>query len=70
MTTLVPAIHRLALNAIEALRKVPQTFQQPYRPERHYMRGPGPMWRAKHELAHESARVSSAKSDADFRIGR
>jgi hypothetical protein len=21
----------------------------PYRPERHYMRGPGPKWRAKHE---------------------
>jgi hypothetical protein len=20
----------------------------PYRPERHYMRGPGPKWRAKH----------------------
>ncbi len=20
----------------------------PYRPERHYMRGPGPRWRAKH----------------------
>jgi hypothetical protein len=23
---------------------------QPYRPERHYMRGPGPAWRAKHGL--------------------
>ena len=22
----------------------------PYRPERHYMRGPGPKWRAKHQL--------------------
>jgi len=22
----------------------------PYRPERHYMRGPGPKWRAKHGL--------------------
>ncbi len=21
----------------------------PYRPERHYMRGPGPKWRAKHQ---------------------
>ncbi len=21
----------------------------PYRPERHYMRGPGPKWREKHE---------------------
>jgi len=23
----------------------------PYRPERHYMRGPGPKWRAKHSAA-------------------
>ncbi len=23
----------------------------PYRPERHYMRGPGPKWRAKHSTA-------------------
>jgi hypothetical protein len=22
----------------------------PYRPELHYMRGPGPKWRAKHQL--------------------
>ncbi|SHJ32254.1 hypothetical protein SAMN05444159_0307 [Bradyrhizobium lablabi] len=23
--------------------------RNPYRPERHYMRGPGPKWRAKHK---------------------
>jgi hypothetical protein len=23
----------------------------PYRPERHYMRGPGPKWHAKHSVA-------------------
>jgi hypothetical protein len=23
-----------------------------YRPEHHYMRGPGPMWRQKHDLSH------------------
>ena len=23
-------------------------FRNPYRPERHYMRGPGPKWHAKH----------------------
>ena len=27
-----------------------------YRPERHYMRGPGPKWRAKHGLS-EPARI-------------
>lgn len=25
-------------------------FTDSYRPERHYMRGPGPKWRAKHGL--------------------
>jgi hypothetical protein len=25
-----------------------QAFTDPYRPELHYMRGPGPKWRAKH----------------------
>jgi len=24
---------------------------EPYRPERHYMRGPGPKWHAKHSAA-------------------
>lgn len=26
-------------------------FNNHYRPERHYMRGPGPKWREKHGLA-------------------
>ena len=29
-------------------RDLTGTAVQPYRPERHYMRGPGPAWRAKH----------------------
>jgi hypothetical protein len=28
-----------------------QAFADPYRPELHYMRGPGPKWRAKHPVA-------------------
>ena len=28
-----------------------QGFTDPYRPEKHYMRGPGPKWRAKHGQA-------------------
>ncbi len=28
-----------------------QAFPDPYRPELHYMRGPGPKWRAKHPVA-------------------
>jgi hypothetical protein len=38
-----------------------------YRPERHYMRGPGPAWRAKHpeaspKLASRTSQRSSASS--------
>jgi hypothetical protein len=28
-----------------------QALSDPYRPELHYMRGPGPKWRAKHAAA-------------------
>ena len=31
-----------------ALRKVVNGLFDPYRPELHYMRGPGPRWRKKH----------------------
>jgi hypothetical protein len=42
----------LALSG-EALRNwqaVLQHIRDPYRPELHYMRGPGPKWRAKHGI--------------------
>jgi hypothetical protein len=29
--------------------KLVETACDPYRPERHYMRGPGPKWYAKHQ---------------------
>jgi hypothetical protein len=32
-----------------------QAFTDPYRPELHYMRGPGPKWRAKHQTRHPAA---------------
>ncbi|HZP77689.1 MAG TPA: hypothetical protein VFB45_16205 [Pseudolabrys sp.] len=34
--------------AVEALRKMLRELFNPYHPERHYMRGPGPKWREKH----------------------
>jgi hypothetical protein len=37
----------LAISGAQLPRSLRQTLQ-PYRPERHYMRGPGPKWRAKH----------------------
>ena len=37
------------VSALVALRRsVPCLFADAYRPELHYMRGPGPKWRAKH----------------------
>jgi len=34
--------------ATAELRKVLKALFDPYRPELHYMRGPGPKWREKH----------------------
>lgn len=31
-------------------QEVARDAVRPYRPERHYMRGPGPAWRAKHGI--------------------
>jgi hypothetical protein len=37
----------LSGHVLQWLRKVVQDLRDPYRPERHYMRGPGPKFRAK-----------------------
>jgi hypothetical protein len=37
-------------NALAAFwRNLTRDARHPYRPERHYMRGPGPAWRAKND---------------------
>jgi len=41
----VPSLHRTLLAVWRTLTK---DFADPYRPELHYMRGPGPKWKAKH----------------------
>jgi hypothetical protein len=33
-------------------RTLSEGFSDPYRPELHYMRGPGPKWREKHGQIH------------------
>jgi hypothetical protein len=35
---------------VDVLRELVRGFLEPYRPERHYMRGPGPKWRERHAL--------------------
>ena len=32
-------------------RRLAKDLFDPYHPERHYMRGPGPKWQAKHRLS-------------------
>jgi hypothetical protein len=44
---------RHRLNAVVAgWQRLFQIASNPYRPERHYMRGPGPKWRAKQQGQH------------------
>ena len=48
VTSLMPLLQRL--NAIVMRwHELIQSACNPYRPELHYMRGPGPRWRAKHQ---------------------
>jgi hypothetical protein len=42
---------------IDALRGFGKDFSTSYRPELHYMRGPGPRWREKHSLRFEPVPV-------------
>jgi len=38
-------------------RELTRDVVRPYRPELHYMRGPGPAWRAKHGHLHGQQQV-------------
>jgi hypothetical protein len=40
-----------AATFIEVIRNLAKALFDPYRPELHYMRGPGPKWHAKHDPA-------------------
>ena len=42
---------------IALMRSLSGAFFDPYRPELHYMRGPGPKWREKHGIAASRARL-------------
>jgi hypothetical protein len=46
-STATPA-PRVCLAVAELWHTLTKDMLDPYRPERHYMRGPGPRWRAKH----------------------
>jgi len=57
MATAITSVPQIALGQDRArgngkfatnLRRMIERMFDPYRPERHYMRGPGPKWHAKH----------------------
>jgi hypothetical protein len=48
----------LAAELADILRQLKSLFD-PYRPELHYMRGPGPKWHAKHRPAAAEARSAA-----------
>ena len=51
MTYLSPGL-RPGINAFKTRwHRLITSVRDPYRPELHYMRGPGPKWRAKHQLS-------------------
>jgi hypothetical protein len=52
-----------ALAARVSWQALTKTLFDDYRPERHYMRGPGPKWHEKHDRA-EINRASAAVSRA------
>jgi hypothetical protein len=49
-----PALPGFAARALERLQAWVQEMSDPYRPELHYMRGPGPKWREKHGQASQA----------------
>jgi hypothetical protein len=49
----------LASDLADLIRTV-KALLDPYHPEQHYMRGPGPKWRAKHAPAAVSAEIPTA----------
>jgi len=42
----------LAADLVDLLHTLARSLFDPYRPELHYMRGPGPKWHAKHDIVH------------------
>jgi hypothetical protein len=48
MSTLITGIRWLFAGVSHLRHEIAETLADNYRPELHYMRGPGPKWREKH----------------------
>jgi hypothetical protein len=49
----------LRRGAVALARRWRRLIGKPYRPEKHYMRGPGPKWRAKYAAAEDQRSARS-----------
>jgi hypothetical protein len=49
----------LVADIAELFRNLAKALFDSYRPELHYMRGPGPKWHAKHELSRAAKAVAA-----------
>jgi hypothetical protein len=49
----------LVADIAELFRNLANALFDSYRPELHYMRGPGPKWRAKHDLSRATKAVAA-----------
>lgn len=56
---------RMSFAILSLWRSLKQSMLDDYRPELHYMRGPGPKWRAKHQSRAEPA-VTARLVDASL----
>jgi hypothetical protein len=45
---------------VTAWHELIESARRPYRPERHYMRGPGPAWHARHGMSYQGHLVLAA----------
>jgi hypothetical protein len=63
-TTTSPKSPRLLSVVAMLWRTLRRDLTDPYRPELHYMRGPGPKWRAKHGASEPGEARAFADSTA------
>jgi hypothetical protein len=59
MSVSSPAVPPFGKTIVAVLDSLMHDFFGPYRPERHYMRGPGPKWREKHRTQPAAVRPAS-----------
>jgi hypothetical protein len=58
----------LAADLADLLHVLVKALFDPYRPELHYMRGPGPKWRAKHAAAAPNAHMVAVPAVVRLRL--